>query len=232
MSAPCASRLACCRYALSECCCPLPWQLDTGTPSTLRNNGCSVWHGQRGWCWWGSFWLCQTQLCHNFLMCLSYLFSVWLLCVKSHEQFPGCCLIWLMAISHINAIRWGSMASSPHGINSGQMPLGQGCAFVAHTFCICSHLCPNVCCFPGQCWACLKVPRQQAQGTIQTQGTVQKEMCRDKAVTRAAESNTPLKTKLLTSSEPSWGSQNKMHSTVGHCSSALGVHLLSIAKPR
>lgn len=128
-------------------------------------SGMMLWHEQRCSCWWGSFWLCQTQLCFNVFMCLPYL-SVWLLCVKSHEQSPGCCLIWLMAISHINTIRWGLMASSPHVINSGQMPSGHCCVFVAHTLYICSHLCPNVWCFAGQCWAPPKGLRQQAQGTI------------------------------------------------------------------
>lgn len=124
-----------------------------------------------------------------------------------------------------------------HVINFGQMPSGQCCVFVAHTRCICSHLYPNVRCFPGHCWASPKVLRPKAQGTIHRGarhvGTQWKEMCRNNAATRAAESNTPSETKLLTISQPSWGLENKMHSTVEHWSSALGLHiLLSILKPR
>jgi len=56
-------------------------------------------------------------------------------------------------------------------------------------------------------------------------------MCWNNTATRATERNAPLQTKLLRSQivipQQSPELENKMYSTVGHCSSAVGLHLPS-----
>lgn len=198
MSALYVFRLACCRYALSRVLQSCP-----NGPRHLQypQEGCSAWPGQRWWWWWGSFWLCQTQLCHNIFTCLSYLFSVWLLCVNSHAQFSGCCLIWLMPISHISTFRWGLMASSLFMWSVlGKCPQGTAVCLL-HTNSAYAHICVSqaIAEHPPRCSG----NKHKAQSTGKPGNSV-KGSVQGQCYNKGRQQHT-LEDKTVTISQPSWG---------------------------
>lgn len=118
-----------------ECCCPLPCQLDTGTPSTLGNDALSG-MGRAGDVG-GAASGCVKPSSQFFGMPLISLFCVTPLCQKSCIT-P--CLLLNLTAGHLTHQRlsWGLVASSPFMRPIlGRCPSGRCSVFFADTLHIC-----------------------------------------------------------------------------------------------